>query len=214
MNRRYAAASTSNFIDLLVLLSAVPSGTRRAAERVETPLDLRDAEAGGLAGRPDVGGLQDLGPPAIAGPSTAAMSGLVSRKAPPAPVRIATRMSSSSLARSHASLMIARMSPDSAFRFSGRFIVTTNVWPFLSRTACGWVTYAELEAEANRLAHFLADRGVGAGDHVGIYAKNRVEHVVALLAVFEMRAVAINVNYRYVESLASGFEDAVNRSSS
>jgi acyl-CoA synthetase (AMP-forming)/AMP-acid ligase II len=62
------------------------------------------------------------------------------------------------------------------------------------------VTYAELEAEANQLAHFLAGRGVGPGDHVGIYAKNSVEHVVSLLAVFKIRAVAINVNYRYVES--------------
>ncbi|GAA2151159.1 acyl-CoA synthetase [Nocardioides koreensis] len=61
------------------------------------------------------------------------------------------------------------------------------------------VTYAELEAEANRLAHFLASRGVGVGDHVGVYAKNSVEHVVALLAIFKIRAVAINVNYRYVE---------------
>jgi acyl-CoA synthetase (AMP-forming)/AMP-acid ligase II len=62
------------------------------------------------------------------------------------------------------------------------------------------VTYAELEADANRLAHFLASRGVGRGDHVGIYAKNSVEHVVALLAIFKVRAVAINVNYRYVEA--------------
>ena len=61
------------------------------------------------------------------------------------------------------------------------------------------VTYAELEAEANKLAHFLLSRGIGPGDHVGIYAKNSVEHVVALLAVFKVRAVAINVNYRYVE---------------
>ena len=61
------------------------------------------------------------------------------------------------------------------------------------------VTYAELEAEANRLAHFLAFRGVGVGDHVGVFAKNSVEHVVALLAIFKIRAVAINVNYRYVE---------------
>jgi acyl-CoA synthetase (AMP-forming)/AMP-acid ligase II len=61
------------------------------------------------------------------------------------------------------------------------------------------VTYAELEAESNRLAHFLASRGVGAGDHVGIYAKNSVEHVVAVLAVVKIRAVNINVNYRYVE---------------
>jgi acyl-CoA synthetase (AMP-forming)/AMP-acid ligase II len=62
-----------------------------------------------------------------------------------------------------------------------------------------FVTYTELEAEANKLAHFLADRGIGPGDHVGIYAKNSVEHVVALLAVFKLRAVCINVNYRYVE---------------
>ncbi len=62
------------------------------------------------------------------------------------------------------------------------------------------VTYAELEAEANQLAHFLTSRGIGVGDHVGIYAKNSIEHVVALLAIFKIRAVAINVNYRYVEA--------------
>lgn len=61
------------------------------------------------------------------------------------------------------------------------------------------VTYAELEADANRLAHHLQAIGVGPGDHVGIYAKNSIEHVVALLAIFKIRAVAINVNYRYVE---------------
>jgi acyl-CoA synthetase (AMP-forming)/AMP-acid ligase II len=61
------------------------------------------------------------------------------------------------------------------------------------------VTYAELEADSNRLAHFLRSRHVGPGDHVGIYSKNSVEHVVALLAVLKIRAVAINVNYRYVE---------------
>jgi 3-oxocholest-4-en-26-oate---CoA ligase len=60
-------------------------------------------------------------------------------------------------------------------------------------------TYSEIEAEANRLAHFLQSRGIGRGDHVGIYARNSVEHVVALLAIFKVRAVAINVNYRYVE---------------
>ena len=61
------------------------------------------------------------------------------------------------------------------------------------------VTYAELEAESNKLAHYLPSRGVGAGDHVGIYAKNSIEHVVAVLAIVKIRAVNINVNYRYVE---------------
>jgi 3-oxocholest-4-en-26-oate---CoA ligase len=61
------------------------------------------------------------------------------------------------------------------------------------------MTYAELEAESNRLAHYLATQGVGAGDHVGILSKNSIEHVVALMAAYKLRAVAININFRYVE---------------
>ena len=60
-------------------------------------------------------------------------------------------------------------------------------------------TYADLEREANRLAHYLTSRGVKAGDHVAIYSKNSIEHVVAVLATVKVRATTINVNYRYVE---------------
>ncbi len=62
------------------------------------------------------------------------------------------------------------------------------------------VTYAELETESNRLAHYLQAQGVRPGDHVAIYAKNSIEHVVATLAIVKIRATTINVNYRYVES--------------
>ncbi len=60
-------------------------------------------------------------------------------------------------------------------------------------------TYAEMEARANRFAHFLAAQGIGPGDHVGIYAYNSVEWVETLWAVFKLRAVWININYRYVK---------------
>ncbi len=111
-------------------------------------------------------------PPAMAGPSTAAISGLVSRKplssplitegsyspdsnlseggrlfmdlrsapaqkAPPAPVRMHTRTSGSEFTRSQACSMIASISPESALRTSGRFIVTTRVWPTSSTRQCG-----------------------------------------------------------------------------
>ena len=61
------------------------------------------------------------------------------------------------------------------------------------------VTYAELETQSNKLAHYLQSQGVGVGDHVAIYAKNSIEHVVAVIAIVKIRAVNINVNYRYVE---------------
>lgn len=61
-------------------------------------------------------------------------------------------------------------------------------------------TYAELDAEANRLAHYLLDRGVSAGQHVGIHLYNGIEYLVGMLAALKIRAVPINVNYRYVEA--------------
>ncbi|MCX6402278.1 MAG: acyl-CoA synthetase [Propionibacteriales bacterium] len=60
------------------------------------------------------------------------------------------------------------------------------------------ITFAELEAESNKLGHYLQSQGIGPGDHVGLYAKNSIEHVIALIAVLKVRAVAINVNFRYV----------------
>ena len=56
-----------------------------------------------------------------------------------------------------------------------------------------------MEERANRLAHFLAAQGVGPGDHVGIYSLNSVEWVETAWAVFKLRAVWININYRYVK---------------
>jgi acyl-CoA synthetase (AMP-forming)/AMP-acid ligase II len=60
-------------------------------------------------------------------------------------------------------------------------------------------TYAQMEARANQLAHYLAGRGIGPGDHVGIYAYNSVEWVETAWAVFKLRAIWININYRYVK---------------
>ncbi len=42
--------------------------------------------------------------------------------------------------------------------------------------------------------------GIGPGDHVGIYGFNSLEFVETILAAYKLRAVPINVNYRYVEA--------------
>ncbi|HEY7225613.1 MAG TPA: acyl-CoA synthetase [Micromonosporaceae bacterium] len=59
-------------------------------------------------------------------------------------------------------------------------------------------TYAALEERANRLAHHLAAHGVGPGSHVGIYARNSMVVVETIVAIYKLRAVFININYRYV----------------
>jgi len=61
------------------------------------------------------------------------------------------------------------------------------------------LTYAHADERINRLAHVLAAHGVGAGDHIGLYLYNGTEYLEAMLAAFKLRAVPVNVNYRYVE---------------
>jgi acyl-CoA synthetase (AMP-forming)/AMP-acid ligase II len=60
-------------------------------------------------------------------------------------------------------------------------------------------TYRQLEERANRLAHHLAAQGIGTGDHIGVYGSNSIEWVEAALAAYKVRAVPVNVNFRYVE---------------
>jgi acyl-CoA synthetase (AMP-forming)/AMP-acid ligase II len=71
------------------------------------------------------------------------------------------------------------------------------------------LTYAEFEEEANRLANHLMGEGFGHGDHIGIYGQNSAEWLVAMVAIFKIRAVPININFRYVEDeLAYLFDNA------
>lgn len=61
------------------------------------------------------------------------------------------------------------------------------------------ITFAELEARANQLAHALTAAGVEAHQHVAVYAKNCVEWAEAIFAIYKIRCSIVNVNYRYVE---------------
>jgi acyl-CoA synthetase (AMP-forming)/AMP-acid ligase II len=61
------------------------------------------------------------------------------------------------------------------------------------------LTYRELDDRANRLAHVLAGAGIGPGVAVGLQLANGSEYVEGMLAAFKLRAVPVNINYRYVE---------------
>jgi acyl-CoA synthetase (AMP-forming)/AMP-acid ligase II len=86
-----------------------------------------------------------------------------------------------------------------------------DVVPERVAAICGerTVTYKQLEERANRLAHYLTARGVGKGAHIGVYSRNSIQAVETMLAAYKIRAVAINVNYRYVANeLRYIFDDA------
>ncbi|MGW1915269.1 acyl-CoA synthetase [Streptomyces sp. NPDC002076] len=61
------------------------------------------------------------------------------------------------------------------------------------------LTYAELDAAANRIAHHLIDSGIQPGEHLGLHLYNGVEYLQTVLACLKARIVPVNVNYRYVE---------------
>ena len=61
------------------------------------------------------------------------------------------------------------------------------------------LTYAELDAAANRIAHHLIDAGIRPGEHLGLHLYNGIEYLQTVLGCLKARVVPVNVNYRYVE---------------
>ncbi|HEY0555761.1 MAG TPA: amino acid adenylation domain-containing protein, partial [Thermoanaerobaculia bacterium] len=71
------------------------------------------------------------------------------------------------------------------------------------------LTYGELEAGANRLAHHLQDRGVRPGDRVALLLERSAEMVVAILAVLKAGAAYVPVDPTYpAERIAFTLEDS------
>ncbi len=101
--------------------------------------------------------------------------------------------------------------PAMGFNIADLFERAVDAVPERLALVCGdrRLTYAEFEEEANRLANHLIAEGFGHGDHIGIYGQNSAEWLVAMVAIFKIRAVPININFRYVEDeLAYLFDNA------
>src|SRR5262250_476784 len=59
-------------------------------------------------------------------------------------------------------------------------------------------TYREVEQRAARLAAALQARGIRPGAKVAMYVYNAPEYLETCFAAFKLRAVPVNVNYRYL----------------
>ncbi|MBK5307912.1 MAG: acyl-CoA synthetase [Frankiaceae bacterium] len=88
-----------------------------------------------------------------------------------------------------------------AFNLADLYEAVADAAPDREVLVCGdrRLTHRQLEERANRLANALASRGVGAGDTVGLQLANGTEYVEGMLAAFKLRAIPVNINYRYVE---------------
>jgi acyl-CoA synthetase (AMP-forming)/AMP-acid ligase II len=91
--------------------------------------------------------------------------------------------------------------PVTTYNLSELIEATTDAVP--DRTALitsrRTLTYAELDRRATQLARHMREAGLGPGDMVGLHLHNGTEYVEAMLAAFKIRAVPVNINYRYVE---------------
>jgi acyl-CoA synthetase (AMP-forming)/AMP-acid ligase II len=71
------------------------------------------------------------------------------------------------------------------------------------------LTWQQLEERAARLAAFLASRGIGTDDRVAIGLYNSPEYLESVFAALKLRAIPVNVNYRYqAEEMLHLFGDA------
>jgi len=71
------------------------------------------------------------------------------------------------------------------------------------------LTYRDLNAEANRLAHFLREQGIGPERVVGVYLERSVEMVVALLAILKAGGVYLPLDPKFpTDRLAFMLSDA------
>ncbi len=82
--------------------------------------------------------------------------------------------------------------------------VVSTVPPDREALICGArrVTYPEFYARAHRLALWLRSQGIGHNDTLGIHAYSSIEFMEATFAAYLLRAIPVNVNYRYTASEA------------
>jgi len=72
-----------------------------------------------------------------------------------------------------------------------------------------WMTYAEIEALSNKVAHYLKERDIRRGDRVAILYENAFDYVIAYFAALKTGAVEVSLNTETtVETLTYALQDS------
>src|SRR5262245_25028368 len=93
-------------------------------------------------------------------------------------------------------------------------VLRRNAWKFALRIAAkdrrGQITYSELNARVNQLAHGLLSLGVRKGNGVALSIGNRIEHLEIVFATAKVGALAIPLDVKWkaleLASVVSAFE--------
>ncbi len=91
------------------------------------------------------------------------------------------------------------MSKPKTFNLADLFSIVVEAVPDREAIVCGKqrLTYRQLDERATGLARWLRAKGIQAGDTVGIHAYNGNQFIEACFAAFKLKAIPVNVNYRY-----------------
>ena len=72
-----------------------------------------------------------------------------------------------------------------------------------------WMTYGEIDALSNKMAHYLKERDIRRGDRVAILYENSFDYVVAYFAALKTGAVEVSLNTETtVETLTYALKDS------
>jgi long-chain acyl-CoA synthetase len=72
-----------------------------------------------------------------------------------------------------------------------------------------WMTYAEIDALSNKVAHYLKERDIRRGDRVAILYENSFDYVVAYFAALKTGAIEVSLNTETtVETLTYALKDS------
>jgi len=92
------------------------------------------------------------------------------------------------------------MDREPTFNLADLFDVVAAAVPEREAVVAGTrrVTYRELAERVTWLASWMLGRGIGEGHLVGLQLYNGIEYLEAFLASCKIKAVPVNINYRYV----------------